>query len=163
MFFGKIARIVLLTLTGVSFAAGVPLIHQGSEVTMDYTLTVDRKVEETTLGVAPVTFVVGTGMMMPGVEARLVGMKKGERKEFTLAPEEGFGRRDPGRVKRVPKKDLAQFGGMTIGDTLVGETANGQVTGRIVAVDEKTVTVDLNHSLAGRELHFSIEILDVGG
>lgn len=162
MFFGKVAQIVLLTVAGISLAGVSSLVvRQGFEVTIDYTLTVDQKVEETTLGKEPVTLVVGSGAMMSGVEARLIGMKKGEKKEFILPPEEGFGRRDPDLVRKVSKKELAHFGEMTVGDTLVGETADGMVTGHIVAVGKKTVIVDLNHPLAGKELHFSVEILEV--
>lgn len=110
----------------------------------------------------PIEFVVGSGMVVPGFDKAVLGMKKGEEKEITIKPEEGYGQPDPKLTREIPKEVLPKEQEAKEGMMIVMGMPNGhQVPARIKSVQEKTVTLDLNHPLAGKTLIFKIKVLDV--
>lgn len=110
---------------------------------------------------APLTVDVGEGNIVPGLEDALVGMDAGEEKTVEIPPERGYGERTDDRIVEYER---AEFEGM-LGDTEVAEGLRLQtqegLPGEVTDFDDDTVTVDFNHELAGEELVFEVEVVDV--
>ncbi|WHF51830.1 peptidylprolyl isomerase [Chryseobacterium gotjawalense] len=107
----------------------------------------------------PFTFLYGVGMMLPKFEEHLQGMVAGDQKSFTITPEEGYGDKIENAVTQLPAEMFAQSGMPPIGAMLPLQDAQGNhVSGVVLEVTPEAVTVDLNHPMAGKTLHFDIEV-----
>ncbi len=140
---------------------GNMMINSGSTVSMDYTLTVDGKVVDTSSGREPLIFVQGTGQIIPGLDGELIGLKKGDKKNVSVAPEVGYGTVDPNAIKKLPKAAFNEAEQMKAGDVVTGNVEGQEFQAKIVEVGGAEVTLDLNHPLAGKTLNFDVEIKDV--
>lgn len=138
-------------------------ISPESTVTLHLSLTLkDGTVAESTFDGEPLTFTMGDGSMVEGLELGLYGLRAGDRQRLELYPEQHFGLHDPEKLHRM---DRSEFGagialqpGVIVGfDTPAGE----ELSGTVVSLDEATVEVDFNHPLAGRTVIFDVEIIDV--
>ncbi|MBU2616287.1 MAG: peptidylprolyl isomerase [Nanoarchaeota archaeon] len=113
----------------------------------------------------PLEFEIGSGQVIPGFENAIKGMEKGENKDIELSSENAYGERREDLQRYVPKNSIPPTpDGKEVqkGMVLTIKTPQGQnFPVRIVDVKEDTVTLDLNHPLAGQKLFFKIEILDV--
>ncbi len=111
-------------------------------------------------GKDPLHYIHGIGNLIPGMEEGLEGKLKGEKLNIKISPEKGYGIRNEEHVQEVP---LEAFGGQTPEVGMQFQAGNDQnkyiVT--VTGVGENTVTVDANHPLAGVELHFDVEVVDV--
>ena len=105
----------------------------------------------------PLYYLHGANNLIPGMEEGLEGRTKGDKLKLDVAPEKGYGKRDPQLVEEVP---LKAFGGQTIEVGMQFEANDGQVI-TVTEVGPETVTVDANHPLADQNLHFDVEVLDV--
>ena len=154
---------VLLSLAAASAqAAGGPAIRQGSRVTMNYTLTVDGKVVDSSVGGQPLTYVQGSGQIIPGLEEKLAGMRKGGKKHVTVPPEKGYGPVNPDAFQLVPRSAFKKVKNLKVGSVVNGRTPDGRpLRAKVAALDKDQVTLDLNHPLAGKTLQFDVEIMDV--
>ena len=113
-----------------------------------------------TFGEEPLEFVVGDGTLLPVLEENLHGLAAGTRQRFLLTPEHAYGPRDETLVHRMPLGDFSDP--PERGQILSFALPNGEETpGTVMAVDGDAVEVDFNHPLAGRNLVFRVEILDV--
>ena len=137
------------------------MIKEGSKAKFDYTLTVDGKVADTSAGRGPLEYTHGAGMIIPGLEKELAGMKVGDKKTVTVKPEEGYGPVREDAIKRVPKEAISNAGDLKVGD-MVG-ASNGEHTFRAIVkeIGDKEITLDFNHPLAGKDLVFDVEIKEV--
>ena len=111
-------------------------------------------------GGEPLVFVAGEGMVVPGFDNAVIGMKKGDEKEVTIKPEEGYGMPDERAIQKVPKRMMPGEikEGMEIGVPM----QNGQmIPAKITKIDSDMVTIDMNHPLAGKTLLFKIKIVDI--
>ena len=139
-----------------------PAIADKMNVAMNYTLTVDGKVVDSSEGREPLHYVHGSGQIIPGLEQALIGLKAGDSKEVTVAPEQGYGMTDPSAIVEVPKTQLPPNVTPTVGMTLRGQTPEGEgFSATIKEVRPDSVLLDLNHPLAGKTLHFKVTITDV--
>ncbi len=110
----------------------------------------------------PLEFQVGARMVIPGFEKAVLGMKEGDSKEITIKPEEGYGQRNDKLVQKIPRDQLPKDREPKKGMGLMMTTPQGmQVPVTITEVTDTDVTLDLNHPLAGKTLHFEIKILGV--
>ena len=105
----------------------------------------------------PLYYLHGANNLIPGMEEGLEGRAKGDHLQLDVAPEKGYGKRDPALVEEVPRK---AFGGQNIEVGMQFEANDGQVI-TVTKVGPETVTVDANHPLADQNLHFDVEVLDV--
>lgn len=108
-----------------------------------------------------IEYVHGYGMLVPGLEAALEGMAKGEKKKVRLSPSIGFGERDESMVFKL---DRAQLKGakMDIGDQVVFEDEDGhEIELFVVKIGEKEVVVDANHPLSGQHVVYEVEVKSV--
>jgi len=137
-------------------------ISKGQTVSIEYTLTLEnKKVVDTNVGKKPLKFVQGSHEIIPGLETALEGMEKGESKQVTVAPEQGYGPRDPQRVLEVPIDQIPPDA-RQVGTQLQGKDAQGRVVHPHVAeVKDQAVVLDFNHPLAGETLFFDVTILDI--
>jgi FKBP-type peptidyl-prolyl cis-trans isomerase 2 len=137
-------------------------ISDGKTISMEYTLTLeDKKVLDTNVGGDPLNFTQGSHQIIPGLETALEGMKVGESKQVTVAPEQGYGPINPQAVQEVPIEKIPEEA-RKIGAQLQGKDAQGRmVTPRVAEVKEQVVVLDFNHPLAGKELFFDVKILDI--
>jgi len=137
-------------------------ISDGKTISMEYTLTLeDKKVLDTNVGGAPLNFTQGSHQIIPGLETALEGMKIGESKQVTVAPEQGYGPVNPQAVEEVPIDRIPEEA-RKVGAQLQGKDGQGRmVHPRVTEVKEQVVVLDFNHPLAGKELFFDVKILDI--
>jgi len=112
-------------------------------------------------GMEPLEFVMGHGQLIPGLEAQLVGMDKGDSAEIVVQPADAYGELNDDAIQQIPRE---QFEGVDLekGMTLYGQGAQGEtVQVTVKDFDDESVTVDYNHPLAGKELMFAVTIDDV--
>lgn len=110
----------------------------------------------------PLEFVAGEGHVVVGFDKAVMGMSKDEEKEFTISPNEAYGEHNKELEQKVPRSQLPKEQEPEVGMVIVAGTPEGeQFPVQIIAVDSETVTIDLNHPLAGKTLTFKIKILDV--
>lgn len=110
----------------------------------------------------PLEFICGAGMMIPGFDAAVASMEVGEIKEVHLMPSEAYGERDPQAIFTVEIANMPGAEGLPVGEQVFLQNMNGQpfpVT--VAAKDDKTITFDANHEMAGKELNFTIELVEV--
>lgn len=140
------AKILIMKITKHAVAA----IH--------YTLTDNTgKVLDSSTGRDPLYYLHGEGNLIPGMEEGLDGQQQGTKLELKISPEKGYGVRDEKMIQQVPR---SAFGDQPISKGMQFQTNNGMAV-TITNVGLESVTVDANHSLAGVELNFSVEVIEV--
>jgi FKBP-type peptidyl-prolyl cis-trans isomerase SlyD len=130
-------------------------------VAIHYTLRDNAgKVLDTSDGKDPLYYLQGFGNLIPGMEEGLEGKIKGEKVKIQVAPEKGYGVRNEEYVQQVP---VEAFGGQQpqVGMQFQAGNDQGRYIVTVTAVEGNMVTVDANHPLAGVELHFDVEVMDV--
>ncbi len=138
-------------------------IGPGSEVTMHFTLSlVDGTIADSTHEGEPLRFVMGDGSLIEGLELVLYGLKKGDRQCLSIEPRDAFGFPDEENIHTMPRSefppDMELEAGLIIGFT----TPSGEeVPGAIKEIKGDDVVVDFNHPLAGHEIIFDVEIIEV--
>jgi len=137
------------------------VIQDGKTVTMNYKLSVDGEIIDSTDGHESFQYIHGKNQIIPALERRLEGLKVGDEREIILGPEDAYGVIDPEAVVEIPKSQLPQAD-IQVG-TRLGMTGpdGGRFPATVVEIRFETVLLDLNHPLAGKELHFLIRILEI--
>ena len=137
-------------------------IEKNRVVTFNYTLRDDQgAVIDTSSGRAPLSYLHGKGNIVPGLEQALVGKAVGDKLDVTVAPEQGYGSRDERLVQIVARSKFGDVANLAPGMQVRASGPQGARLVTVVRVDRDFVTVDGNHPLAGRTLHFSVEVADV--
>jgi len=109
-------------------------------------------------------FQVGSGMMIPGFDNAVIGMIEGETKTVTLTPEEGYGPRLPDALRPAAKDAFGPDFEFVIGEVVQGNSADGNsFLAKIHEVQDDVVILDLNHPLAGEQLTFEIQVMNIEG
>ncbi|GGM04182.1 peptidyl-prolyl cis-trans isomerase [Pseudooceanicola nanhaiensis] len=136
---------------------------QGDTVRIHYTGTLnDGTTFDSSEGRDPLEFTVGTGQIIPGLEKAIPGMNVGEKKTVEVPCAEAYGEREPGAMQTVPRDQIPEEIEVKPGLQLQVQTPQGQVMPVTVAeVNESEVTLDANHPLAGRDLTFDIELVEI--
>lgn len=110
----------------------------------------------------PLEFVCGAGMMIHGFDAAVADMEIGQIVDVHLMPEEAYGQPDPRAVFTLEIDQLPGAEDLTVGEQVYLSNSMGQpFPVRVTAKDEKTITFDANHEMAGKELNFRIELVEV--
>ena len=110
----------------------------------------------------PLEFVCGAGMMIPGFDAAVANMDVGQTVQVHLMPSEAYGEADPSAIFTVEIAELPGAEEVAVGEQVYLQDAYGRnVPVKVTAKDEKTITFDANHEMAGRELNFQIELVEV--
>lgn len=136
------------------------LVEKDRKVALSYILTVEGKEVDRAESSNPLEFIYGYGNLLPKFEANIAGLGEGEAFSFELAPEEGYGAYVEQNVVAIPK-DIFIIEGELQEDLLrIGTSVpmqmqgGGTMVGRVKAVVGDQVTMDFNHELAGKTLHF---------
>lgn len=139
------------------------LIGEGMQVTLHFAIKLtDQTQVDSTFDKSPATFNVGDGNLLPGFEQALFGLKSGDKEVLQIEPAQGFGMRNPNNVQRLPKSQFDQTLELQPGLMLSFADANkSELPGVISAIEDEEVEVDFNHPLAGQDLLFEVEILEV--
>ena len=128
------------------------------------TLPDSGEVFDSSEGRDPLTFLVGHGKMIPGFERELMGAKIGERRTFTLAPEDAYGQPIDEAIMDVPRAQFAMIEEQTeleVGMQLITQLPHGPAPFIVKALTDESVTADFNHKLAGESLTFSVEVVEL--
>ena len=110
----------------------------------------------------PLEFEVGSGKVIKGFDEGVVGMEVNEEKEIKIDAKDAYGEHKPELIKKVPReqfpKEQEPKPGMFV---MMGLPNGAQLPVKIIDVDEKEVTLDLNHPLAGKNLIFKVKLLEI--
>ena len=137
-------------------------IEKNKVVTFHYSLTADGDYSEDSRNGEPVRYLHGYGGIVRGLERAMRGRGAGDSFTVEVAPEDGFGARNPQAVQRISLKHLAGSAAkLTPGSVVSVKTRQGTAQGFVQKVGRFNVDVDFNHPMAGRALKFEIEILEV--
>ncbi len=139
------------------------LIDQESQVTLSFNLALeDGTVVDATEAQVPMTFRMGDGSLIEGLEYALLGLKAGDKQTLSIPPETGFGFPDPENHHWMPRDKFSAEVVPEVGEMVAFDLPDGeQTTGTVLEVNHEQVKIDFNHPLAGREVVFSVEILEV--
>ncbi|MFT3908666.1 MAG: peptidylprolyl isomerase [Ferruginibacter sp.] len=111
----------------------------------------------------PLEFVVGAGQMIRGFDAALPGMSIGEKKTINIPAEDGYGERSEEAMIAFPKENVPEDMKLEPGMTLTLSNQDGQPVPVVVSeIKDDVVILDANHFLAGQELIFDIELVEIG-
>ena len=131
-------------------------------VSLDYTLTVDAEVVDSSEGSDPIEFLQGHGQMITGLEQALYGMKIGDEKMVVVKPSEGYGEVDEDAFIDVPRSEFPSDIPAQVGVAIQMQDEHGEVLdARIFEVSKDVITLDFNHPLAGKELTFKVTVVEL--
>jgi len=131
-------------------------------VSMDYELTVDGELTDKSQPGEPLQFIQGVGQLIPGLEKEMYGMKVGETKEVIVKPQDGYGEEDETAYANIPSTEFPEEIPLEKGVTIVLRDEQGhEQTATIDSVDNGIVRLNLNHPLAGKDLHFKVTVTDL--
>ena len=136
-------------------------IQAGSLVTLRYRLSCEGRELVSTMDSKPSTFQLGTGELAPPLEDCLLGMDTPGRESFDLSPT-AFGAHNQSLVRRLARSEFPADAKLEIGEAVTMAIQPGQqASGLIREVGSETVTVDLNHPLAGKSVRFEVDVIGV--
>lgn len=138
-------------------------VKSGDVVKVHYTgkLTNGEQFDSST-GREPLEFTVGAGQMIAGFDAALPGMKVGDKKTIDIPAKDGYGETDETAIIEFPKENVPADMKLEIGQQLTLSNEQGQPFPVIVKeVQDDIIILDANHFLAGKELVFDIELVEI--
>ncbi|WP_057832413.1 FKBP-type peptidyl-prolyl cis-trans isomerase [Colwellia sp. TT2012] len=109
----------------------------------------------------PMAIIQGTGYLIAGLDEALIDHQAGDQFEVALSCQQAYGERNENYVQKVPREDLAGVEDLTLGAQLRASTDDGEQTVIVIDVQDDEITVDGNHPLAGLDLSFDVEIIEV--
>ena len=145
-----------------------PLVRPGSFLTLHYRLTgADGADIISTFDDKPATLSIGSGELVPGVEAHLLGLPEGTHRSFRLGPGVAFGDRNPALLQRVSRALLDRHAeadaDYDVGDVVQFPLPAGQgvCAGVVREADGESLVIDFNHPLAGQPVTFEVQVIGV--
>lgn len=138
-------------------------VKKGDTVKVNFTGKLENGAEfDTTEDRKPLEFTLGDGSVLVGFEKAITGMKPGEKKSFQVPPEEGYGDVRDDLIGEVPKENFPKDIDVKEGKRLHMKQPDGKAMNFVIAaVNQKTITLDGNHPLAGKTLYFDVELLEI--
>ncbi|WDE06360.1 peptidylprolyl isomerase [Thalassomonas viridans] len=109
----------------------------------------------------PLAVIHGTGYLIPGLEAALEDHQAGDKFEVAVSADQAYGERNDNFVQNVPKAMFEGIEDLDVGTQLRATTDDGEQTVIVIDISDDEITVDGNHPLAGIDLNFDVEILEV--
>ena len=118
---------------------------------------------DSSAGRDPLSFTLGAGQVIPGFDHAVLGMAIQEKKTITIPSAEAYGPQNPELIQEVPKAHFPDHIKPEVGMELMAQQPNGQqLNVKIVEMTETGVVLDGNHPLAGQDLIFEIELVEIG-
>lgn len=144
------------------FSGLVMQITKDAVALIHYTLTDDEgKTIDSSDGGEPLAYIHGNGNLIPGLERELEGKGAGDKLDVKISPAEGYGEFDKNLIQRVPKRALKGVGNLHVGMQLHAQSEHGVRAVTVTQIQGDMVTLDGNHPLAGKNLNFKVEIVEV--
>lgn len=110
----------------------------------------------------PLEFKVGSGQLIPGFDQAVEGMEVNEKKTINIPSEKAYGASNPDLIRNVSQEQLPENIEPEVGQTLIASGPEGQETRLVVTeVHDEHIVVDANHPLAGKDLVFDLELVDI--
>ncbi|GAB4537915.1 MAG: peptidylprolyl isomerase [Thermodesulfovibrionia bacterium] len=134
----------------------------GDRVRVHYTLKIDDEVFESSVGAKPIEFVIGDGEMIPGFEEGVIDMSPGETKTICILAEDAYGEHDENKVFEFDRRRAPEGFEPEIGQIVQMYRPDGKsfmVT--VVDITDNYFRMDANHPLAGKDLTFDIELVEI--
>lgn len=138
-------------------------IKDGDTIKISYVGTLDdgTVIDSTENHDGPLEFTVGSGQVISGFDEAVKGMEVGEEKTIRIEAADAYGEPNPAMIETVPKSMLQCDAEITAGMMIAVGTADGQqMPAKITEVTDETLTVDMNHPLAGEALTFNIKVVE---
>ena len=141
----------------------MPTAKTNDTVKVHYTGTLKSGEQfDSSVGREPLQFTVGAGQMIPGFDAAVNGMELNEKKTVTIPADEAYGQKNDQLMQRVGRNQLPPDMKPEVGQKLVASGPEGQQTQvTVVEVTDQEIVVDANHPLAGQDLIFEIELVEI--
>ena len=137
-------------------------VENSKMVAVNYTLTVDGQIADKNPEGKPLEFVCGAGMMISGFDKAVANMEVGEKIDIHLMPEEAYGMSDPANILTIEIENLPGSEDLEVGQKVFLTNQLGQpIPVTVTEKDEQMITLDANHEMAGKELNFTIELVEV--
>ena len=135
----------------------------GDTVRIHYTGTLDDGTTfDSSEGRDPLEFVIGSGQIIPGLDAALPGMVVGEEKTVRIPPEQAYGQPNPDARQRIPREGIPADIALDPGTRLQMSTPDGRaIPVVVVEAGEDDVLLDANHPLAGKDLTFAFQLVEI--
>lgn len=139
------------------------VIGPNKRVTLHFSVVLlDGTLIDTTKEKSPATFVVGDGNLLPGFEQSIFGLKVGDKRSVMLEAEQAFGPYNDDNLQRMHRSRFNEGLSLEPGVMIsFADKSNAEIPGVIKAVEGDDVVIDFNHPLAGRDLTFEVEIINV--
>lgn len=139
------------------------MVENGQKVKIHYTGTLDDGNQfDSSAGREPLEFEMGAGMVIPGFETGVADMEVGEKKSIHIPAAEAYGERREEMVMQFERSQLPEDLKPEVGMGLQMQGPQGQpVPVTVTAVDDENITIDANHQLAGQNLNFELELIEV--
>lgn len=140
-------------------------VEEGKTITLEYTITTEKGelIESSAGRGGPLVFPFGKSGLIPGLDEALIGMSKGEEKEFELAPEKAFGTVDSGPTIDVPKSRLPEDIDIEVGSMFEADMAGNNQTVKMCVLENhpEDVKVRLIHPLAGKTICIKAKVVEI--
>jgi len=138
-------------------------VGHGVRIKLNFELRlVSGEVVDSTFESAPGIFEFGDGTLPAGFEELIRGMRAGERNTYHVLPEQGFGMQNPQNLQTFSKEHFAHVDALETGTVMsFADAAKAELPGVIAEITDTEVIVDFNHPLAGRDLEFEVEIIEL--
>lgn len=138
------------------------MIADQKVVSLNYTVKDNEgQVVDSSEGAAPLVYLHGQGNIIPGLEAALAGKAPGEEFDVTVEPADAYGEYNEEILQVVPRKSFEGVESIEAGMVFTAQAQNGPVQLTVTKVDGDDITVDPNHPLSGKILHFSGSVIEV--
>lgn len=140
-------------------------VKKGDVIRVHYTGTLlDGSQFDSSVGRSPLEFTVGAGQMIAGFDAGVLGMAIGEKKTIQIDPDNGYGQKDPTAIIEFPTSNVPEGMQVEVGMKLNLQNQYGQpVPVEVIEVKEEVIIMDANHFLAGKDLVFEVELVEIVG
>ena len=137
-------------------------IAKDTVVRIHYTPTGDDGTQyDTSRNGEPLEYIHGNGNLIPGLEMQLEGRQPGDVFTAVVQPFAAYGEREDNLVVDVPRSQFDADLPLSVGMKFQADTASGPMIVTVIRLSDDTVTVDGNHELAGKTLHFAVEVVSV--
>ena len=138
-------------------------IREGDRVQVHYTGKLQSgEVFDSSQGREPLDLTIGEGKIIPGFEQALLGMQTGDKKSFDLTHDQAFGERKDELVHVIQKEQIPSDIKLEIGMQLALEGQQKEpIPAQVVDISESTVTLDTNHPLAGKDINFEVDVVEI--